>query len=82
MLMEIRKFKDEDVSTLVSIWNSDVVGNSVYAPFTVESFKQTFMKNSNYDSEGSLTITLAGEPIGYGNAMINKNDENIEELLV
>lgn len=79
MLMEIRKFKEEDVSKLVSIWNSDVVESSIYAPFTVESFKQTFMRNPNYDPEGSLTITLAGEPIGYGNAMINKKDENIEE---
>jgi len=77
--MEIRKFRENDLVELVSIWNTEVVGNSVYAPFTAESFNQTFMKNPNYDAEGSLTITLAGEIIGYGNAMINKRDLKKEE---
>lgn len=77
--MEIRKFNENDLTELVLIWNEDVVGKSIYAPFTIESFKQTFMKNPNYDEAGSLTFTVSGEIIGYGNAMINKRDQNPTE---
>lgn len=69
--MEIKQFEPSMLEEVVKLWNESVVPYSIFAPFTVESFTEKFLKNPHYKNEGMLVAVIDGEVVGFGNATFN-----------
>ena len=76
--MEFKKFDASLVKDVVKLWNENVVPYEIYAEFTEESFTEKFLKNPNYDENGSVVCVENDEVIAFGNACFYKQNKGKE----
>lgn len=69
--MEFKVMTNDMISDVVKLWNENVYGKSIFAEWTIEEFKNKFIKNPCYDPEGFVVVYEKDELIGFGHASYN-----------
>jgi ribosomal protein S18 acetylase RimI-like enzyme len=79
--MEILKFNESYMDGVVKLWNECCQGDMPYKKFTKESFEEKFLKNVNFDYDGTFVGVRENKVIGFANGICKKeflNGENSE----
>src|SRR5690554_3187388 len=64
--MKITQLKTDQIESVVKLYNDTLVGNSIYKPIDVQTFKSKFIQTKN---SYNLVLTLNEEIIGFGNSV-------------
>lgn len=69
------KFTNDDIDKVVDLWNENAYGKTIYAEMDTLEFKEKFLNNPNYSSDGSVVARIGDEIIGFGNAIYYLNSD-------
>lgn len=70
--MEIIKFNDGYIQQVVSLWNECIDDGFIYKPLTIDTFKEKFIKNPDFDYNGTFIVVSNGNVIGFANGIYRK----------
>ena len=63
--MIIRNLNNNDVESLVNLWNSDVASEGFFKPLTVEDFTNRFVNNEDFNFGGVFGAFIEDQLVGY-----------------
>lgn len=69
----VKKFEDKYISGVVDLWNNICLDEVLYKPFTMDTFKEKFLKNPYFDYDGTFVLMDGERVIGFANGIYRKD---------